>query len=110
MGLDATSQVTLLADMVGRLVRGLHPERVYLFGSHARGDGGEDSDYDFLVVVERADEPGYERAQAAFRLLCGVPVSKDVIVLTIEEFERKRDVPGSLPETVLREGVLVYAA
>jgi len=99
-----------LKDMIDRLVEGLHPEQVYLFGSQARGDDGEESDYDLLVIVKKSSAAGYERAQAAFRLLWGVPVSKDVIVLTTEEFERKRDVPGTLPETVLREGVLVYAA
>jgi hypothetical protein len=37
-------------------------------------------------------------------------VSKDVLVLTREEFERRRLVPSSLPATVEREGLLVYAA
>ena len=37
--------------MVRRLVDAYHPERVYLFGSVARGDAGPDSDYDLMVVV-----------------------------------------------------------
>ena len=41
----------ILGDVVSRLVRAYQPERVYLFGSAARGDAGPDSDYDIVVVV-----------------------------------------------------------
>ena len=40
-----------LAEIVRRIVAAYEPERVYLFGSYARGDAGPDSDYDILVVV-----------------------------------------------------------
>jgi hypothetical protein len=43
-------------------------------------------------------------------LLCGLRAGKDVIVLTRDEFNRKRHVVASLPATVLREGKLLYAA
>jgi predicted nucleotidyltransferase len=39
-----------LDDIVRRLVDAFRPERVYLFGSRARGEGGPDSDCDLLVV------------------------------------------------------------
>ncbi|MGQ9919054.1 MAG: nucleotidyltransferase domain-containing protein, partial [Bryobacteraceae bacterium] len=35
--------------IVRRIVRQFHPERVILFGSHARGEAGPDSDVDLLV-------------------------------------------------------------
>jgi hypothetical protein len=41
-----------LDDIVRRLVDAYRPERVYLFGSRARGEGGPESDYDLLVVVD----------------------------------------------------------
>jgi predicted nucleotidyltransferase len=37
--------------MVKRIVRKFHPEKIILFGSHARGDAGPDSDVDLLVVL-----------------------------------------------------------
>ncbi|HAM59033.1 MAG TPA: hypothetical protein DCQ64_27910 [Candidatus Rokubacteria bacterium] len=37
--------------MTRRLVATYRPERIFLFGSRARGTAGPDSDYDLLVVV-----------------------------------------------------------
>ena len=99
-----------LKEMVRRLGEHLRPERIYLFGSRARGDAGPDSDYDLLVVVANSALPGYKRDQEAFRALRGVGASKDVIVLTLDEFQRKSSVVCSLPATVLREGTLLYVA
>jgi len=96
--------------MVQRLVAAVNPERIYLFGSMARGDAGPDSDYDLLVVVAASDLPGYRRDQIAYRALCGVGAAKDVLVWTRAEFECRQHLPASLPATVLREGKLLYAA
>lgn len=101
---------TKLAEMVRRLVEALQPEAIYLFGSFARGEAGPHSDYDLLVVVRDSSLPGYERNQKAFRILCGVGASKDVVVLTRDQFERKLAVGSSLPATVVREGRILYAA
>jgi predicted nucleotidyltransferase len=35
----------ILQEIVRRLVDLYHPDRIYLFGSSARGDAGPDSDY-----------------------------------------------------------------
>lgn len=100
----------VVGEMVQRLVAAFSPERIYLFGSQARGEAGPDSDYDLLVVVRTSTLPRYRRDRAAFEALLGVGASKDVLVLTHDEFERQRQVVCSLPATVEREGVLLYAA
>jgi len=46
-----TASDPVLAEVVHRLVEAYQPERIYLFGSVARGDAGPKSDYDLLVVV-----------------------------------------------------------
>lgn len=99
-----------LAEIVQRLVVALKPERIYLFGSHARGQAGSDSDYDLLVVVPASDLPAHRRDQWAYRVLKGIGVAKDVLVWTRDEFESRSTVASSLPATVLREGRLLYAA
>lgn len=99
-----------LADIVRRLVDAYRPERIYLFGSQARGDAGADSDYDLMVVVR--DETPVERrsSRLAYSVLWGAPTAVDVIVWTSSAFDRRARVPASLPATVLREGKLLYVA
>jgi len=98
----------LMAESVRRLRASLQAERIYLFGSHARGEADQDSDFDFLVVVRDSALPRYKREQQAFRALCGMGIAKDVLVFTREEFERGVTVVSSLPATVAREGELLY--
>jgi len=100
----------VLAEIVERLVAAFHPDRVYLFGSAARGDAGPDSDYDLLVVVPTSDEPGYRRMQRAQEALWGIRAAADVFVLTRQEFARQRTVVTSLASAALAEGRVVYAA
>lgn len=104
------SATTLLDEIVDRLVRRLDPEQVYLFGSRARGDADLDSDFDILIVVPESELPGHARDRLALRALRGLRAPVDAIVLTREEFDRKRGVVCSLPATVEREGKLLYAA
>ncbi len=105
-----TTDAIPLDDILDRLVRELEPDQVYLFGSRARGDAHPDSDFDILIVVTESPLPGYARDRLALRALRGIRVPVDTIVLTREEFDRKRDVVSSLPATVEREGKLLYAA
>lgn len=98
----------LIAELVRRLRDCMPAERIYLFGSRARDEADENSDFDFLVVVPDSSLPRYKREQQAFRALCGVGVSKDVLVFTRDEFEHGRKVATSLPATVEREGRLLY--
>jgi predicted nucleotidyltransferase len=105
---DASKQEKVIAETVRRLSESLAAEQIYLFGSHARDEASEGSDFDFLVVVRDSPLPRYKREQQAFRALCGIGIAKDVLVLTRAEFERGLAVVSSLPATVVREGRLLY--
>ena len=95
---------TAIEEARKRLVQGLHPERIILFGSHAWGTPGPDSDLDLLVIVADSDLPPHKRAQAAYRSLFGLGVPCDVIVQTRAEAERSSRVRTSLTSKALREG------
>jgi len=99
-----------LAEVVRRLVEAYQPERIYLFGSVARGDAGADSDYDLLVVVPDYAPPVRRRSRLAYEALRGTGAAADVIVSTNSYFEDRRSLKASLPGTVLREGRLLHAA
>ncbi|MBM3267396.1 MAG: nucleotidyltransferase domain-containing protein [Candidatus Sericytochromatia bacterium] len=99
-----------LAEMVRRLVDAVHPERIYLYGSRARGDARPDSDYDLLAVVASSDLPPHKRDLPAVMALVGVGASTEAMVWTREEFDGRAGVVTSLPATILREGKLLYVA
>lgn len=84
------------------------PEKIILFGSHARGQAGMHSDIDLLVVM-REDEgrkhPGNPvRRAIAERFV--LPV--DVIISSPEVFAKQRTNPYSLIHKALEEGELLY--
>jgi len=99
-----------LSEAVRRLVAAYQPERIYLFGSVARGDAGPDSDYDLLVVVPDGVPPERRRSRLAYEALHGTGTAADVLVCTRSYFEDRRSLKASLPGTVLREGRLLHAA
>jgi predicted nucleotidyltransferase len=97
-----------LAEVVRRLVVAYEPERIYLFGSGARGDAGPHSDYDILVVVPDGAPEERLRSRLAYRSLRGTGTAADVVVWPKSGFERRARVVASLPATVSREGMLLY--
>ena len=103
-------QDPILAEIVRRLVDAFQPERIYLFGSKARGDEDEDSDYDLMVLVPDDAPPQRRRSGLAYERLWGVGKAADVIVWPHDRFFRRARVVASLPATVLREGKVIYAA
>ena len=94
--------------LVKRIVAKFHPEQVILFGSHARGEAGPDSDIDFLVVMA-VEASAYERGLEVSLALPDLPVPVDVIATTPEDFAWRKDVVGTIEWPAAREGKVVYA-
>jgi len=99
----------LLAEIVRRLVKTFAPERIYLFGSTARGDAGPDSDYDLLVVVPDETPRERRRVRRGYEALAGLARSGDILVWPKQAFDARLHLRASLPSTVVREGMLLYA-
>jgi predicted nucleotidyltransferase len=95
-----------------RLVTQFQPQRVILFGSQARESADTHSDVDLLVVCRIDPERASRRALmvAMDRALAGLGFASDVIVLTPEEFERDRQIPGTVARPAWREGTVLYEA
>lgn len=104
------SQDPTLTEIVRRLVEAYRPERIYLFGSHARGEAGPDSDYDLLVVVPDSVPPERRGSRLAYEALWGTGTAADVLVWTRHAFDSRLHLRASLPSTVVTEGRLLYAS
>ena len=96
-----------LTEVTKRLVEGFQPEQIILFGSQARETADDHSDVDILVVCS---VKGSRRALTLnmYRALKGLGIAKDIIVLTKEEFERNRQIPGTIARPAWIEGRVLY--
>ncbi len=100
----------VIAEATRRLVAEFKPEQMWLFGSYAWGEPTEDSDLDFVVVVQSSEESPLRRAQRAQMSVFDVSMAADIFVPTKPEFERFRHVKASLSYKIANEGRLLYGS
>jgi predicted nucleotidyltransferase len=98
-----------IEQLVRHIIELVHPLRIILFGSAARGEMESDSDIDVLVVMPE----GVHRrrtAQLLYRQIRGLGVPFDILVATPDDLERHKDNIGLVYQSILQEGREVYAA
>jgi len=100
---------TIIKEATARLAKSAKPQKIFLFGSYARGDARERSDLDFMVVQKTIKNRRKEmvRLQDALRSM-RIPV--DVLVVSESTFNEWEDVVGTVFYEVKREGRLCYDA
>lgn len=98
----------LLDEITKRLAESIHPERIYLFGSHAAGIADQDSDVDILVVVADTGQSRYDIASKGRASLRDLMIPMDLVVRTHSEMQKWADVKCTLIYTVTRKGKLIY--
>lgn len=97
----------LLQRVVERILSVGEPERIVLFGSHARGDAGPYSDLD-LLIIEDSDQPRHHRSGKYYVALKGLFPDKEIVVWTPQEAEEWREVPRAFVTTALNQGRVLY--
>ncbi len=86
------------------------PELIALgyFGSHARGDTGFGSDLDVVAIVKKSDRPRLERNRDwPYERL---PVPADLLVYTVDEWDRLRQRGGRFVDMLGDEAVWVIGS
>ena len=81
--------------MVKRIVKQFRPERIILFGSHARGEAGPDSDVDLLVIMPVRGSKRNKAIEIAVAL-DDIRIPKDIIVTTPDEFAWRKEIAGTI--------------
>ncbi len=77
--------------------------RVFLFGSFARGNYTPSSDVDLLILVKSAEGSFLGRADKFLEFFDGIPFDVNIVVYTLDEFERLKETP--FLRGVLREAI-----
>lgn len=103
------SQQATIGELTRRIVEAVHPLRILVFGSAARGEARADSDIDLLIVMPEGTHRR-RTAQSLYRAIGSIGVPFDLLVVTSADLARHRDNPGLIYRTILAEGQEVYAA
>lgn len=98
-----------LQSAVWKIAKTFDPERIILFGSQARGQADERSDVDLLVITPLKGSTRRAMMVAMDRALRGSGFARDIIILTPAEFERDKEIPGTVARPAWKEGKTLYA-
>lgn len=98
----------LIAEAGRRLSEAAPDARVILFGSHARGEAGADSDLDLLVIESeiKSRNAEYVRLRKELR---GLDVAVDLVLVTEQHLEEWGHFEGTMLNDALREGRVLAA-
>lgn len=108
-GIDGAADFrALVEEMVHRIATRFDPDSIILFGSRGRGSAGSDSDVDLLVVMPVKGSKREQQLQIRLAI-SDIPVPKDIVVTTPEDFAWRRDVPGTIERPAAMEGEILYA-
>lgn len=90
-----------------RILSKFNPEKIILFGSHARGTADERSDIDLLLIASITEDRFIMMNKISSWLLT-LNYAFDVIILTEKEFERDKKYPGTVARYATKEGIILY--
>ena len=96
-----------LKKAIGIIVQVAEPDRIILFGSHARGDIRRGSDYD-LLVLKRGVEKRRQLVQQIYMNFRDVGAPIDVIVADLDTYEQLKTDPYLIYSEAARNGRTVY--
>lgn len=102
-GQKVVSQIETYAREVAKRFR---PERIILFGSHAYGRPGPDSDVDLLVIMDHPGRPPYQEAK--IRTTVRVPFAVDLMVRTPSRLKRRLSMKDSFITEIAHKGRVLH--
>ncbi len=81
--------------------------KVILFGSRAKGEPLDTSDYDFCVISEKFVAMDIrKRMQLLYEMMIKSPFNADLLAVTPEEFKRLSKL-STIYQTISKEGITV---
>jgi uncharacterized protein len=97
----------VLNNLKRRIVSRFRPQRIILFGSYAVGRPGPDSDIDLLIVMD-VEGSTRKKANEIDLLMADRSIPMDFLVLTPEQYERQKNIIGTIVCQAEQEGKVIY--
>ena len=89
------------------IINSIDPEKIILFGSQAKGNAKEDSDYD-ICILKDSIKKRRQVTQNLYMEFFGSNLAIDLIVETPNRFEELKDNPYMVYKSINENGVLIY--
>jgi len=95
---------SIIKDTVKRIFPN---SKVLLFGSRARGDFKENSDYDLLVIIEEELSPSDKMPYRTIirKNLLSHDIFSDVLIQSKTEVAKKKNLKGHIIRNIMKEGM-----
>lgn len=100
---------TTIQEITQRLIKTYNPQEIYLFGSYAWGQPDEDSDLDFLIIIDKFTKDHYHTLLDGHKALQDLPIAKDILVVSREDFEKKSTDRSQFLYKIKNKGKKIYA-
>ena len=85
-------------------------QKIYIFGSYARGEQRKDSDLDIYITVKNLKERKINLVRKIRKFLLNkINMPIDILINTDEEFDKRKNIKSTLEYIVEKEGVKIYA-
>jgi uncharacterized protein len=94
-------------EIIKRLVSKFAPEKIILFGSQAKGSADKHSDIDILTICP-INGDRFDMMREMTSTLNEIDYAFDVIVLSSEEFEIDKQIPGTIARYASKKGKILY--
>jgi predicted nucleotidyltransferase len=97
-----------IAELTAHIAAEFHPARIVLFGSHARGKAGKDSDVDLLIILPFEGKAAAKAAEIRLKVRPGFPV--DLVVRTPQKVRERLAMGDGFLRDILETGTVLYEA
>jgi len=94
-------------QFIDRIIELVSPEKIILFGSRARGNATEMSDYD-LLILKKDLISNRMTAQMLYKELLPFRVAVDLIVDTPENYDKYKSEKSFIYYQINKSGIVIY--
>jgi len=96
-----------LGILLKGMLQGLNYEEIILFGSRARGDSSEKSDYDFMIVMKNnlITREKIKLSSLLRKKLAKKGIDADLVIKSKDELNDYKTKIGSVVREALKEGI-----
>jgi predicted nucleotidyltransferase len=99
----------IMKQIVTFITSKISPERIVVFGSHARGENRKDSDIDILILMKNLENEREITGLLYKELLnSDISIAVDFLAIDYDKYNILKNKTGYIYKTIEKEGQILY--